>query len=123
MIPILKGQDWNRVQQNGSSKSAVGGDLRREATGGSDVQATRHASPEACDRLGRGIEDKTNMATKAGIARKKAQSREPNKESQKDPLSLEEAIRRRAHEIWLRRGQQEGSDVADWLQAEQELLH
>ena len=63
------------------------------------------------------------MATKAGVARNKAQSREPNKESQKESLSLEEEIRRRAHEIWLQRGQQEGSDVTDWLEAEQEFLH
>ena len=36
-------------------------------------------------------------------------------------LPLEEQIRRRAHEIWLQRGGQDGSDLDDWLQAEQEI--
>ena len=35
---------------------------------------------------------------------------------------LEEKIRERAHELWLQRGGGEGSDVEDWLQAEQETL-
>ena len=35
---------------------------------------------------------------------------------------VEERIRRRAHEIWLQRGGQDGSDFDDWLQAEQEIL-
>lgn len=33
----------------------------------------------------------------------------------------EEAIARRAHEIYLERGGTHGSDLADWLQAEREL--
>ena len=36
-------------------------------------------------------------------------------------LPLEERIRRRAHEIWLQRGGQDGSEWDDWLQAEQEI--
>jgi hypothetical protein len=35
----------------------------------------------------------------------------------------EEEIRLRAYEIYLERGQQPGSDVDDWLQAERELEH
>jgi hypothetical protein len=34
---------------------------------------------------------------------------------------LEEEIRRRAYEIWLQRGGQDGSDVVDWLLAEEEI--
>jgi hypothetical protein len=34
---------------------------------------------------------------------------------------LEEEIRRRAYEIWLERGGQDGSDVVDWLLAEEEV--
>jgi Protein of unknown function (DUF2934) len=33
----------------------------------------------------------------------------------------EEEIRRRAYEIYLERGEQPGSDLDDWLQAEREL--
>jgi hypothetical protein len=33
----------------------------------------------------------------------------------------EESIRRRAHEIWQRRGSNPGTPVDDWLQAEREL--
>jgi hypothetical protein len=37
-------------------------------------------------------------------------------------LSPEERIRRRAYEIYLRRGNQSGSELGDWLQAEKEFL-
>ena len=37
-------------------------------------------------------------------------------------LLLEERIRRRAHEIYLSRGAQPGSELDDWLQAEREIL-
>jgi hypothetical protein len=37
-------------------------------------------------------------------------------------LSLEERIRRRAHELSLQRGNQPGSALDDWLQAEDEIL-
>jgi hypothetical protein len=36
-------------------------------------------------------------------------------------LSLEEQIRRRAHEIWLENGSPAGTDLSDWLEAEQEI--
>jgi hypothetical protein len=39
-----------------------------------------------------------------------------------EELPLEERIRERAHEIYLERGGQDGSDLEDWLQAEQEIL-
>ena len=37
-------------------------------------------------------------------------------------VPLVERIRQRAHEIYLTRGGQDGSDLDDWLQAEQEVL-
>jgi len=37
-------------------------------------------------------------------------------------LPLEQQIRRRAHEIYLEHGGQDGSDLDDWLQAEAEIL-
>jgi len=36
-------------------------------------------------------------------------------------VPLEERIRQRAHEIYLERGGQDGSELDDWLQAEQEI--
>jgi Protein of unknown function (DUF2934) len=44
------------------------------------------------------------------------------KEFSSENLSLEEQIRRRAHELSLQRGDQPGSALADWLQAEDEIL-
>lgn len=37
-----------------------------------------------------------------------------------DSLSLEERIRRRAYELYVERGNEFGSDLDDWLQAEEE---
>jgi hypothetical protein len=37
-------------------------------------------------------------------------------------LSPEERIRRRAYELWVQRGNQSGSEMDDWLQAEKEFL-
>ena len=37
-------------------------------------------------------------------------------------LPLEERIRIRAYEIYLQRGGEDGSELDDWLQAEQEIL-
>ena len=37
-------------------------------------------------------------------------------------LPREERIRRRAYELYLRRGNQTGSEIGDWLQAEEEIL-
>ena len=44
----------------------------------------------------------------------------PISEVKPSPWS-EEAIRARAHQIWLARGGGDGDDLADWIQAEQEL--
>jgi len=37
-------------------------------------------------------------------------------------LSPEERIRRRAYDLYVRRGNQSGSELDDWLQAEKEFL-
>jgi hypothetical protein len=37
-------------------------------------------------------------------------------------VSPEERIRQRAYELYLRRGNQSGSELDDWLQAEKEFL-
>ena len=37
-------------------------------------------------------------------------------------LSLEEQIQRRAYELYVERGNQSGSELDDWLQAEEEIL-
>ena len=39
----------------------------------------------------------------------------------KETLSLEERIRLRAHQLYVQRGNQPGSDLDDWLQAEEEI--
>ena len=39
-----------------------------------------------------------------------------------ETLPVEERIRQRAYEIYLQRGGAEGSDLDDWLQAEEEIL-
>ena len=44
----------------------------------------------------------------------------PKQPNSKD-IPLEERIRQRAHEIYLKRGGQDGSELDDWLQAEQEI--
>jgi hypothetical protein len=36
-------------------------------------------------------------------------------------LPLEERIRERAHELYIERGNESGSEMDDWLQAEEEL--
>ena len=38
-----------------------------------------------------------------------------------ETLSLEERVRRRAYELYVQRGNESGSEVDDWLQAEEEL--
>ena len=42
--------------------------------------------------------------------------------SRSEKLPLEEQIRRRAYELYIRRGNQSGSEYDDWLQAEEEIL-
>jgi Protein of unknown function (DUF2934) len=39
-----------------------------------------------------------------------------------ETLPLEERIRRRAYELYVERGNQSGSEIDDWLQAEEEIL-
>jgi hypothetical protein len=39
-----------------------------------------------------------------------------------DLKTLEEQIRRRAHELYEARGREDGRDLDDWLQAEVEIL-
>jgi hypothetical protein len=39
-----------------------------------------------------------------------------------EDLPLEERIRQRAHELYIARGSESGSEVDDWLQAEEEIL-
>jgi Protein of unknown function (DUF2934) len=45
----------------------------------------------------------------------------PAKETPTETLSLEERIRRRAYELYLQRGNQPGSELDDWFQAEEEI--
>ena len=40
---------------------------------------------------------------------------------QRENLTRDEEIRCRAYEIYLERGEQEGNDLDDWLQAEREI--
>jgi len=39
----------------------------------------------------------------------------------KETLSLKERIRLRAYQLFVQRGNQPGSDLDDWLQAEEEI--
>ena len=39
-----------------------------------------------------------------------------------ETLPLEERVRQRAYELYVLRGNESGSEVDDWLQAEQEIL-
>jgi hypothetical protein len=43
------------------------------------------------------------------------------KETPTEPVSLEERIRQRAYELYVSRGNQSGSEMDDWLQAEEEI--
>jgi hypothetical protein len=43
------------------------------------------------------------------------------KDQESTTLTLEERIRARAHEIYLERNGQDGSELDDWLQAEAEI--
>jgi len=43
------------------------------------------------------------------------------KENPAGPVSREERIRQRAYELYVSRGNQSGSEVDDWLQAEEEI--
>ena len=43
------------------------------------------------------------------------------KETPTGTISLEERIRRRAYELYVGRGNQSGSELDDWFQAEEEI--
>ena len=42
--------------------------------------------------------------------------------TENEMLSIEERIERRAYELYVQRGNQSGSELEDWLQAEAEIL-
>ena len=44
------------------------------------------------------------------------------REPRYDKPSVKERIRRRAHELYVQRGSQSGSELDDWLRAEAEIL-
>ena len=39
-----------------------------------------------------------------------------------ETLPLEERVRQRAYELYVKRGNESGSELDDWLQAEEEIL-
>jgi len=43
-------------------------------------------------------------------------------ESPRESNSLEDQIQQRAYELYVERGNQSGSELDDWLQAEEEIL-
>jgi len=43
------------------------------------------------------------------------------KRTPSETLPLEERIRRRAYELYVQRGNESGSELDDWLQAEDEI--
>ena len=43
------------------------------------------------------------------------------KETPTGTVSLQQRIRRRAYELYVERGSQSGSELGDWLQAEEEI--
>ncbi len=43
------------------------------------------------------------------------------KKPQIETLTLEDRIRRRAYELYVQHGNQSGSELDDWLQAEEEI--
>jgi hypothetical protein len=62
------------------------------------------------------------MATGTGEAIEISEPREDLDQFQTKHLPREDQIRQRAHEIWWQRGDRAGSDVTDWLQAEEEIF-
>ncbi|MBU0764761.1 MAG: DUF2934 domain-containing protein [Bacteroidetes bacterium] len=72
---------------------------------------------------------KTNSTTKKAPAKKTTEK--PAAKTRKNPKAkvasketkavTDEAIRQRAYEIYLERGENGGSPVTDWIQAEKEL--
>ncbi len=54
-------------------------------------------------------------------AYKLMKSRTTRDPSPSDPTAIQESIAQRAYELYLRRGQEAGHELDDWLQAEQEV--
>ncbi len=52
---------------------------------------------------------------------KKSTAKDTNENSCESAVDLREQIRRRAYELYERRGREDGHEVEDWLQAEAEL--
>jgi hypothetical protein len=50
-----------------------------------------------------------------------ARANKPAPKSTIETLPLEERIRRRAYELYVQRGNESGSELDDWLQAEEEI--
>ena len=49
-------------------------------------------------------------------------ARARSKQSRPEERSIEERIRQRAHQLYMLRGDEPGSELEDWLQAEREIL-
>jgi hypothetical protein len=62
------------------------------------------------------------MAGRAPVVPKKSKAVSLPSEQLTNELPLVEQIRLRAHEIFLQRGGQDGTELEDWLQAEEEIL-
>jgi len=55
------------------------------------------------------------------VSVKKSTTKNTNDNSRESAVDLQEQIRRRAYELYERRGREDGHEVEDWLQAEAEL--
>ena len=55
------------------------------------------------------------------VTEKKTTTRAASAKSEEPAIDLEEQVRRRAYELYERRGREHGHEVEDWLQAEAEL--
>jgi hypothetical protein len=55
------------------------------------------------------------------IIPKKSKAKTTNANSEESVVELEEQIRRRAYELYERRGREDSHDIEDWLQADAEL--
>ncbi len=51
-----------------------------------------------------------------------ARAKEHPKKTTPETLPLEEQIRRRAYELYIQRGSASGSELDDWIEAEEEVL-
>lgn len=60
---------------------------------------------------------KSNLSKESQVNSKQVEPRVPSEGN----AALEENIRRRAYEIYFERGEQSGSELDDWFQAEREL--